>query len=463
VSTNAQLPVSAIRPPLKIPGARLAAAAALDPATVYTLPFVIALGYIFVDYGRPQDWIPPIGLIRPGMIALGSGVAILFARSAFPKDKLTQYMFAFLCLMAILVPFSFNRNRAFYGTQAFALLLFGGLMPMVAFVNTFPRLQHLMRFWVAVNVSSALYVITNGGTGVGSFLSDENDVALAMNMALPYAVALAVLERQLILKLIAVVSTVLILFASVETFSRGGFIGLAFMGMVIWLQSRRKLASMVVIGALVVAVVAVTPPKYWSDMASISKADQQGDTGFQRIYSWNVAWWIFLDNPVFGVGPNNYPFTAWRYETEVADEIGYHLYGRAAHSLYFTLLPEFGTAGTLIFFAMVVRGIRGRARLRRRTRLEMNDERLSEDARMHARWLRQLTSCIDASLAGFLASGAFLSVLFYPHVWVLTAFTAVLLRIGSESAPAESDVSPDIEAQAVTQNQRPAWWPAVTR
>jgi putative inorganic carbon (hco3(-)) transporter len=463
VSTNAQLPVSALRPPLKVSGGRLAAVA-LNPATVYTLPFIIALGYLFVDYARPQDWVRPLGLIRPGLLALGSGMAMVFLKRAFPTDRLTRYMFAFLCLMAMMVPFAFNRNRAFYGTESFALLLFGGLAPIIAFVDTFPRLQHLMRFWVAVNVSSALYVISNGGTGVGSFLSDENDVALAMNMALPYAVALTVLEKSLVLRLLAMGSTVLILFASVETLSRGGFIGLAFMGLVIWMQSRRKLVSMVVIGALVVSVVAFAPAKYWSDMASIARADERGDTGYQRIFSWNVAWQIFLDNPVFGVGPNNYPYTAWRYETTVADEIGYHLYGRAAHSLYYTLLPEMGTVGTGIFVAMLMHGIRGRRRLRRATREAMNDERLSEDARTQARWLRQLTVCIDASLAGFLASGAFLSVLFYPHVWVLTAFTAVLFRIGGEAIAAEAEApAATAAATAVPQDARPVWWPALTR
>jgi hypothetical protein len=39
-----------------------------------------------------------------------------------------------------------------------------------------------------------------------------------------------------------------------------------------------------------------------------------------------------------------------------------------------------------------------------------------------------MTLAIDASLVGLLVSGAFITVLYYPHVWLLTAFSVVLRR-----------------------------------
>lgn len=211
----------------------LALASTAGPVTIYSATFLCALAYLFVDYARPQNWIPAIGLIRPGLLALGSGIVAVMFYGSLPKDRLTKYLLSFLALMVVLVPFATNRNRAFYGTWSFALLLFGGLIPIALFVDSFPRLQRLIRFWVAIHVSLALFVIKNGGEGVGSFLIDENDVALAMNVALPYGIALVIAERALLWRVFAVASTLLIAFASAATLSRGGFIGLASVGVII--------------------------------------------------------------------------------------------------------------------------------------------------------------------------------------------------------------------------------------
>ena len=426
-------------------GSNGSAIAEAAPA-IYSAPFVAALAYIFVDYGRPQSWIPALGVLRPGVLALGSGMLALVFTQTFPRDRLTKYMLAFLALMIVLVPFAENKNRAFYTTWSFLLLVFGGLMPLAAFVDSFEKLQRLLRFWVLIHVSLALYVLKNGGSGVGSFLVDENDVALAMNAALPYGVALLVLERQLLWRGFALVATLLMLVASTTTLSRGGFVGLTAVGLIIWLQSRRKFLSLVGICVFSGLVFMATPDRYWHDVGTIATADQKGDTGFQRIYSWQIGWKVFLQYPIFGIGPNNYPYVAWKYETEVSDQIGYHLYGRAAHSLYFTLLPEFGVVGTLIFAGMVFHGVRERRRLRRRAREVLARPGISAALGERARWLSQVTVGIDASLVGFLACGSFLSVLYYPHIWVLTAFTAALLKVGEASLTEAAADAPQLSA-----------------
>ena len=60
----------------------------------------------------------------------------------------------------------------------------------MAFVDTFERFRKLLRFWVWIHVPLALYSIPHRGVGIGSFLADENDFAMAMNMAIPYTFAL---------------------------------------------------------------------------------------------------------------------------------------------------------------------------------------------------------------------------------------------------------------------------------
>ena len=409
-----------------------AAALQLPKADViYAGTFLCALGYLFVEYGRPQSWVPAIGYLRPGVIALGAGMLALLLRNELPRDKHSRYMLAFLGWMALLVPLAVNRNRAFFQTWSMFLMLFGGVLPIALFVDTFARLQRLLRFWLFVHISLAIYAITHAGQGIGSFLIDENDLSLAMNAALPYAIALIVLEGSALLKLVAVMATLVMVFASVTSLSRGGFIGLACVGIVVWLQSRRKVLSLVGIAAVCVLVLALAPSKYWRDMSTIANAGQQGDTGYQRLYSWDIGWRMFLDHPVFGVGGNNYPHRAHEYEDSRSDEIGYHLWGRQAHSLYLTLLPELGIVGTFIFAGMVGHGLVSRHRIRRMCTAALKRSDLTGSDLQQAMWLKQTAIAMDASLVGFLVCGTFLSVLYYPHIWVLTGFTAALQQVAA--------------------------------
>jgi len=434
--------------PKTLPGSR----PVYRPTTtvIYSGSFLCAMAYLLVEYARPQSWIPALGYIRPGVLAMGVGMLAVLLHGSLPKDRLSRLMLTFVGLMAVLVPFAVNRNRAFWQTWSMALMLFGGLLPIILFTDTFARFQRLLRFWNLVNVSLAAYAIGHSGQGIGSFLSDENDLALAMNAAVPYGVALLILERGLVLRAAALLATTLTAFASIATLSRGGFIGLTCVALTVWAQSKRKVLSLVVLVAFGAAVAALAPEKFWRDMATLSTSNEKGDTGYQRLYSWKVGWRIFLDYPIAGVGPNNYPYRAHEYEDETSDEIGYHLWGRAAHSLYFTLLPELGSLGTGLFVAMIWYGARGRHRVRKKCRALLTDSNSTGDDREQARWVWQAAVCIDASLIGFLVSAIFLSVLYYPHFWVLTAFTTVLMRIGDDLGVGAQPAPDAAQARALT-------------
>src|SRR5205814_8017929 len=76
---------------------------------------------------------------------------------------------------------------------------------------------------------------------------------------------------------------------------------------------------------------------------------------------------------------------------------------RAAHSLYFTLLPELGLVGAFMFFRMLYWIRRDLAAIR---------------GSNMAPTILPLAYAMEASLVGFLVSGAFISTLYYPNFWV---------------------------------------------
>jgi hypothetical protein len=106
-----------------------------------------------------------------------------------------------------------------------------------------------------------------------------------------------------------------------------------------------------------------------------------------------------------------------------------------AHSLYFTLLPELGLVGTILFFSMIISSWLVRRRIAKRCRDALKSDSLSAEQRDRVQTLLQLSAAMDASLLTFLVTGAFIAVLYYPHIWLLIAFTAALDRIASQVLP----------------------------
>jgi probable O-glycosylation ligase (exosortase A-associated) len=417
-----------------------------ESSQIYSFPFILVLAYFFVDYGRPQDWFSPLGAIRPSMIVMGTSalVLVLSGRMSFPP--LVRLVLVYLALMALMVPFAVNHRLAFNKTWEFLILILGALLPIVAFTDSIERLEKLIGFYVWIHVPLALFSLTHKGTGVGSFLTDENDFALAMNIALPYAVALLILAKSVARRLFLLAAITLFLAAIVATASRGGFIGLVSVAVMLWFRSRRKLRGLVGVVCLAFVFVLVSrslttigrdgqTASYWDRMMTIDSAAEEGDTGKTRLEMWAIGWNMFKDNPILGVGPGNYPHRAAEYETEYMTGHGRHAWGRVAHSVYFTLLPESGLAGTLVFVSIIVLGWHSRRQVQKRCRQVARHPTVGDSGADKATTLGQFAAAMDVALVTFLVTGVFLSVLYYPHVWLLTAMTATLVAIANTSLP----------------------------
>jgi O-antigen ligase len=393
-----------------------------------SLPFVLILGYVLVEFGRPHNWVPILGYLHPGVIVLGGGMlAMLIKRPAIPT--LGKWVLAFLGLMLVLAPFAYNNGMAVRFTRDFGLMTVGAILPIMCFVDTFARFRKLLRFWVWIHVPLALYSITHRGVGVGSFLADENDFAIAMNMAIPYAFALLAVEKGTTRRTCLFGALGILVLATAATLSRGGFIGLAALGCMLWVRAPRKLVSLVVVVVMAVGLVVLAPATYWKEVGTISTSTNENDTGYKRLYLWKLAWRMFLDNPILGVGPANYQYNNQFYEDEKETARGFHSWGRVAHSVYFTLLPEYGLVGTVLFFIIVIKGIMARRRALRTCRSQLARQDLSPESRERIRFYQQMLAGMDGVIVTFLVTGAFIAVLYYPHLWVLTAFTAAAVRL----------------------------------
>ncbi len=386
--------------------------------------FFLVILFLLFEYGRPQDKFSAIGAIHPNWILTSLMVIAWFRSGKFRMVASPQVyrMVLILFLLALHVPFARNNFWAFNTTLGFFLLV-PFCISIVLFVDSFERLRVFMKWWIFL----AIYIAVNGirGSGVAgsSFLEDENDVSLLINMMLPFALCLFVYEQQMKMRLVYLITSLLCVAGIVFSRSRGGFLGLIAVLTVIWLASPRKVLSLFLVGVLALGVFLVSDQKYWDRMSTIEKTDE--GTAKERTDSWHAGWEMFKDHP-FGVGPGNFPIRFPEYQPETMKR---SMWGRQAHSLWFTLLPELGVPGLLLYLSLLWLNLRDLRYLRR---LPKDDD--------NSRFVYFLSLAYVASLVGYFVSGTFLSVLYYPHYWYLTAMIVATRKIVENADPSKSMV-----------------------
>jgi O-antigen ligase len=405
------------------------------------LGFVFTLFYLIFEFGRPQDRISLLGEIRLGLILTIVLIVLLFVnwqRLRTMASSQTTCMLLMLCLLALHVPFAQNMGRAFFATESIFLdtVMF---ISIVVFVGTMDRLRVFVKCWLFLMVYIAVNGILTEGSAGSSFLEDENDLALLMNMMLPFGIFLFFYERNKKIKLFYLIASLLGIACVIDTFSRGGFIGLLVVAFVVWLTSSRKVLLLGIAGgmALVISNLPITHPgtlvpgsTFWEEMTTITQEDIKDFNKESRVEYWKAGWEMFKGHPL-GVGPQNFGVWLGNYRTDYFSELKIeprHMWGKAAHSIWITLLAELGIPGALIFFYLLLGNVRDIRYLKN----------LSMDETNSKRYAYFLSLAFATSVVGFLTSGTFLSVLYYPHYWYITAMIVATRKIidrGDSSSP----------------------------
>ncbi|MBX5461131.1 MAG: O-antigen ligase family protein [Steroidobacteraceae bacterium] len=408
------------------------------PKNVYLL-----LGtFLVLEYTRIPSIIPVLGVLRLQFL-LTLLIAVAWFRYADRNDlrhPIVRWVLAFTFLCGLSVFYTPNTRAAFNMTVNIFLYLVAVILPLLAFVRTTDRLKWFLGLFTGSCVFISLWALTHAGMGPGGFITDENDCALVLNVALPFAVALAGWPAQTArARLFWMGGACLLVLGTVATMSRGGFLGLVACAAVMFWYARRKMRviGIALVSLLIVVPVAplVLPARYMDEIRSIG--DPNDGTRQNRLYFWKLGWMMYKANPVLGVGAGNYPWTVSDYEKQLPpDQLFQNRYsgGRPSHSLYFTLLPELGTAGVIVFASLVYlviqtgrrvqfRPPRSRAKsVRSRAPSATADEPIPAEQLAIDRVGRAvITSCV-----AFLATGAFISVLYYPSFWHLCGIAASL-------------------------------------
>jgi O-antigen ligase len=388
--------------------------------------FAFAGVYLFtlLLYARPNDLFPFIGSF-PLVKVVAIGIMLIYIGSKTSAgDRLTVWttemtmLIVIAALGALLMPLAASPKDSLDTLTDTYLKTVIVFILMVNLIDTRRRLFSLWKMVVVCGAALGLGAIRSYMRGefgmkgvrieglVGGMFENPNDLATALDLLLPLAIALALAGKGLA-RLFYLVCAAVLAVGVLVTLSRGGFLGLVAMGgLLLWKLGRGRRLKITLAGALICGVLlAATPGGYGARIATILNTDEdQTGSAQERRQLMELAASIAIRRPVVGVGMGNFHI--------------YSIHEKAAHNSYLEIAAELGVMGLIAYLIVIFAPLRSLRRIERQT------------AGMRSKGEREmywLSVCIQAAFIAYMVCSFFASI---QYLWSLyyTAAYAVALR-----------------------------------
>jgi O-antigen ligase len=378
--------------------------------------------FSFLYYFRPGDIIPGIAPLHLAKVAAFFAIfALLLGANRLHSRKLpgeVKIILALFVWLVITIPFASWRGGSFAVVFFEFARIVIVVVTLVLTVTRFVELRRLILMQaLGVSLMTFAAVIVNNrmqgrlaGMGDG-LLSNPND--LAMNIALNWPLCLAFLltGRGVVKKMFWATTMLVMIYALMATYSRGGFMALAVAILIcLWdfgIRGRRAyLLGIAVLGLAGMLVVA--PGNYVKRLETLFGKFQEGDydrgSAEARKELLEKSLVITATHPVFGIGPGNFP--------------SYTGLWRVTHNTYTQLSSECGIPGLLLFFLLLRRAFLNLFYLRKMPRAPDKQE-------MHL-----YVSALSASFVAYLVGAFFSSSAYELFPYYMVIYTTLLYRLG---------------------------------
>jgi probable O-glycosylation ligase (exosortase A-associated) len=173
---------------------------------------------------------------------------------------------------------------------------------------------------------------------------DNNSFGISLVTTIGPALSLALTEKQWKGRLGAAIAAVLILHATLLTFSRGAMVGLIAVGITAFVLMPKRPSYMLALVAAAALTLRLTGPQLMARYSStVADADNRDDSAESRLDLWRDCLDVASRNPLFGVGARNWPLVAPTY--------GWPL-GKEAHSTWMQTAAETGFPGVFLLLTL---------------------------------------------------------------------------------------------------------------
>jgi len=391
-------------------------------------PFWGLVAVLVLEFLRLQQIVPALAPLHlPRLLTLWVALAwalrtVVLRKAPVVRDRQHAVMAAILAVGALSLLGAYWRGQAFQtlldlAKQVVVFFLIVNLATDRRRVRILLWSLVLLNAWLGFSqltgykLASSSATLIRLGTGTDSFLGNSVDFAVALAVALPFAVFFIFAERSRILRVGALLLAGLFVASLVATGARAGAVGLAVLAVVMWLKSPRKAVGFALVASLLVGWWYLSPPSYHQQVLSIADYEQD-PSALGRIEAWRAAREMLTNRPLTGVGIGNF---------STARALAYSPPGQqnwlTVHNIVLQAGAEMGLLGLFVYSLLVFFVFGDNRRTRRAA------EQVGGDA---GRWYRNIANAMDASLIGFLATSFFVTTLYYPHLYLIAGIAVAL-------------------------------------
>lgn len=391
--------------------------------TFFVYPYLGVLTYIILSYMRFEETIPALGHLHLAKLLTVTLIVVWALKTGITKSRLYLQekgllpLYLFFLAMTLSIPLSFWPTLSLNTfVEMLKILIF--IILLIHLVDTVKKLKTFFWIFLLVNGYLALSAIKNflilGQTAVaarvggsGGFIGDANDFSLALNIALALAFYLFLSEKKKVLKLFLLLLLSLFTLGIISTASRGGFITLICLFLYFILKSKHKLVGILSIFLIFLLIFAFAPKEYWQRQMTITTY-QQDESAMGRIGAWKAGLRMFADRPLLGVGAGAY-FVA--YGVQYGGKPGPWF---STHNAYIQIAADLGILGILAYLTLIFWIFRQNSLL-----MKLNQEKGNA-------YFVSISQGVKGALIAYAVGSFFLSVGYYPHLYLLLGMTIVL-------------------------------------
>jgi probable O-glycosylation ligase (exosortase A-associated) len=244
----------------------------------------------------------------------------------------------------------------------------------------------------------------------GSYIGENNALALALVMAVPIIWYLRMQVQKPWMRHGMTALAVLTSISAAGSYSRGALLAGIAMMVFLWMKSRNKVGTGVVLALIIPVVMLAMPEQWFARMATIDSYQQDGSV-LGRFNAWYFAMAVAKANLM---GGGFLVFNPWMFRMYAPNPLDFHV----AHSIYFQVMGEHGYIGLAIYLSLIaaswftafsiIKSVRGVPELK---------------------WAGDLAAMCQASLIGYLVGGAFLSLAYYDYFYYVIAALVITRKV----------------------------------
>jgi putative inorganic carbon (hco3(-)) transporter len=396
------------------------------PRGKHWLAFAGVYLFTLMLYARPNDLFPALGDFPLVKILAMSVLTIYILSKGAAGDRLSVWTLEMTMLVTIaalgllLMPLAASPKDSIdtlTDTYLKTVIIF---ILMVNLIDTRQRIFSLWKLVVVCGVALGLGAIKSYTKGeftaqglrieglVGGMFENPNDLATALDLLLPFAIALTLIGKGFA-RLFYLVCAAILAIGVLVTLSRGGFLGLiASGGMLLWKLGRgRRLKTMLWAAMICGTLFAAMPGGYGARIATIfnNDQDQTGSAQLRRELMERAAS-IAINRPIVGVGMGNFHI--------------YSIREKEAHNAYLEIAAELGVMGLIAYLILILAPLRSLHRIERQTR----GMRSKSEREMY--WL---SVSIQAAFIAYMVCSFFASIQYLWYLYYTAAYAVALRQI----------------------------------